>query len=77
MCMNLENSAWPESVYVPFAQNAPPFAMLAIRTPGDPLRFTKAVREQVRALDRDQPISHRSEPWTIWWKSRWASGVCW
>jgi putative ABC transport system permease protein len=53
----LENSTWPESVYVSLAQNAPPFAMLAIRTTGDPLRFTKAVREQVRAVDRDQPVT--------------------
>jgi predicted permease len=53
----LENSAWPESVYVSFAQNAPPFAMLAIRTTGDPLRYTRAVREQVHALDHDQPIA--------------------
>jgi putative ABC transport system permease protein len=53
----LENSTWPESVYVSFAQNAPPFATLAIRTPGDPLQFTKAVREQVLAIDRDQPIA--------------------
>jgi predicted permease len=53
----LENSAWPESVYVSLAQNAPPFAMLAIRTTGDPLRFTKAVREQVQELDHDQPIA--------------------
>jgi putative ABC transport system permease protein len=53
----LENGAWPESVYVSLAQNAPPFAMLAIRTLGDPLRFTKAVREQVQALDHDQPIT--------------------
>jgi putative ABC transport system permease protein len=53
----LENSSWPESVYTPIAQNAPPFAMLAIRTPGDPLLFTKAVREQVRALDPDQPVA--------------------
>jgi predicted permease len=53
----LENVAWPESLYVSFAQNAPPVAMVAIRTQGDPLGFTKAVREQVQALDRDQPIA--------------------
>jgi predicted permease len=53
----LENSTWPESVYVSLAQNAPPFATLAIRTMGDPLRFTKAVREQVRSVDRDQPVT--------------------
>jgi predicted permease len=54
---SLENSAWPETVYVCFAQNPLPSAMLAIRTDGDPLRFTSAVREQVRALDKDQGIS--------------------
>ncbi len=53
----LENVAWPESVYVSLAQNAPPVAMLAIRTQGNPLGFTKAIREQVQALDRDQPIA--------------------
>ncbi|MGA3029063.1 MAG: ABC transporter permease [Bryobacteraceae bacterium] len=54
---NIEKSVWPESVYVAFAQNPQPFAMLAIRTTGDPLRFTRAVREQVLALDRDQPVA--------------------
>jgi putative ABC transport system permease protein len=54
---SLEPGAWPESVYVSLAQNAPPYATLAIRTTGDPLRFTKAVREQVQALDRDQPVA--------------------
>jgi predicted permease len=51
---NIENSAWPESVYVAFAQNPQPFAVLAVRTTGDPLHFTRAVREQMLALDRDQ-----------------------
>jgi putative ABC transport system permease protein len=54
---NVDNSAWPESVYVPFAQGPLPTAMLAIRTQGDPIRFTTAVRKQVQALDRDQPIA--------------------
>ena len=54
---NLESNIWPGSVYTSFAQNPPSFAMLAIRTAGDPLRFTRAVREQVQAIDRDQPIS--------------------
>jgi predicted permease len=51
---NIENSAWPESVYVAFAQNPQPFAVLAVRTTGDPLHFTRGVREQMLALDRDQ-----------------------
>jgi predicted permease len=54
---NLENAGWHESVYVAFAQKPQPSAMLALRTEGDPLRFTNAVRERVRALDKDQAIS--------------------
>ena len=54
---NLEASAWPETVYVASAQNPLPFAMLAVRTESSPLRFAGAVREQVRALDKDQAIS--------------------
>jgi putative ABC transport system permease protein len=54
---NLEGNAWPGTVYVAFAQGAPQSAMFAVRTERDPLGFTRAVREQVRALDRDQPIA--------------------
>ena len=54
---NLENSAWPETVYVAFAQNPQPFAMLAVRTEGNPARFANVVREEVRGVDRDQPVS--------------------
>lgn len=54
---SLESSAWPETVYLCFAQNPQPSAMLAVRTDGDPLHFTSAMREQVRALGKDQAIS--------------------
>ncbi|MGH9584794.1 MAG: ABC transporter permease [Bryobacteraceae bacterium] len=54
---NLENSAWPDTVYVSFAQNPQAFAMLAVRTEASPLGFASAVREQVRALDKNQSIS--------------------
>jgi predicted permease len=54
---SLEGSTWPETVYVSFVQNPLPSAMLAVRTEGDPLRFTSAVRERLRALDKDQAIS--------------------
>ncbi len=53
----LETSAWPEAVYVAFAQNPQHSAVLAIRTAGDPLSLTRAVREQVQALDRDQSVA--------------------
>jgi putative ABC transport system permease protein len=54
---NLEYSAWPESMYVCFAQNPQPSALLAVRTESGPLRFTNEVREHVRTLDKDQAIS--------------------
>jgi predicted permease len=54
---NIENTAWPDTVYVAFAQNPQPFASLAIRTTGDPLLYTRAVREQVHELDPDQAAS--------------------
>ncbi len=54
---NLEDSSWPDSVYVAFAQNPPSFGMLAVRTAGPPLSFTGAIRAQVQAVDPDQPIS--------------------
>jgi putative ABC transport system permease protein len=55
---SLEGNLWPGTVYLPFAQQAPQAAMLAIRTKGDPLRFTRAVRELVHSLDRDEPITN-------------------
>ncbi|HZS57281.1 MAG TPA: ABC transporter permease, partial [Bryobacteraceae bacterium] len=54
----LENSAWPETVYVSFVQNPPAFGMIAVRTASSPLRFVGAVHEQVRALNKDQSISN-------------------
>jgi hypothetical protein len=32
-------------------------AMFAVRTEGDPLRFVKAVRAQLAAIDRDQALT--------------------
>ncbi len=53
----LEDATWPQTVYVSFAQAPQQSAMLAIRTAGDPLRFTRTIREQVRSLDREQPLA--------------------
>jgi ABC-type antimicrobial peptide transport system permease subunit len=44
-------------VYLPCAQKPPASAMLAVRTDGNPLSFANAVRAQVLAIDRDQPVS--------------------
>jgi predicted permease len=44
-------------VYLPCAQKPPPSVMLALRTDGNPLSFANAVRAQILAIDRDQPVS--------------------
>jgi len=44
-------------VFLPCAQKPPRSAMLAVRTNGDPLLLANAVRSQVLAMDRDQPVS--------------------
>jgi len=44
-------------VYLPCAQKPPRSAMLAVRTDGNPLSFANAVRAQILAIDRDQPVS--------------------
>jgi ABC-type antimicrobial peptide transport system permease subunit len=54
---NLENAAWPETVYVAFAQAPQPSALLAVRAEGDPHQMTSEVRRVVRSLDHDLAIS--------------------
>ncbi len=54
---SLENEGWPESVYLAFAQNAQPFAMVAVRTEGPAQGYARAVSERVRMVDRDQPVA--------------------
>jgi putative ABC transport system permease protein len=43
--------------YVPLTVHPPQLAYLAVRTAGDPPRFGNAVRTQLAAVDRDQPVS--------------------
>jgi predicted permease len=54
---NIENSVWPEGVYLCLAQGTPPTSMVVARTAGDPKHYVESVRRQVQALDRDQPVS--------------------
>jgi predicted permease len=54
---NLENKAWPETVYVAFAQSPQPSALLAVRGQGDPHRLTSEVRKVIQTIDRDLPLS--------------------
>jgi putative ABC transport system permease protein len=55
---SLRRAAGP-LVYAPLAQNAdnPVPMYLAVRTSGDPLALTGAIRSQVWAVDRDLPVS--------------------
>lgn len=54
---DLENSAWPMTVYVSFTQSPQSFGLIAVRTASSPAAFAGAIRKQVQALDRDQSVS--------------------
>jgi predicted permease len=43
-------------IYLPYLQNPSSIMNLVVRTPSDPLRWTNAVRGQVWAVDKDQPL---------------------
>ena len=45
------------AVFVPYTLVAPPQRVLALRTQAQPMLLLNAVREQVRAIDKDQPVS--------------------
>jgi putative ABC transport system permease protein len=45
------------AIYVPYTCVAPPGRVLAVRTRGNPMLLLNAVRRQVSALDKDQPVS--------------------
>jgi putative ABC transport system permease protein len=51
------DAAHTMQVYVPHAQYRNDQLTLVVRTASDPLSFTKAVREQVSALDKDLAVS--------------------
>lgn len=52
----LAEEAQPE-IYVPHQQVGMPNLSLVVRTAGDPLAVVSAVRNEVRALDKDQPVA--------------------
>ncbi|MGA8598639.1 MAG: FtsX-like permease family protein, partial [Bryobacteraceae bacterium] len=52
----LATDAGPE-FYVPSAMHPPQTAYLVVRTQGNALRFVSLVRNQVMAIDPDQPVS--------------------
>jgi putative ABC transport system permease protein len=53
----LDEEAKPE-IYFPMAQFPTPVMSLAVRASGDPMQMVAAVRGQVWAVDKDQPVSN-------------------
>jgi putative ABC transport system permease protein len=47
----------PPQVYEPFAQKPGPTIKVLVRASDNPLRFAETVRQEVRAIDKAQPIS--------------------
>src|SRR5258706_1028240 len=45
------------AVFVPYTLMAPPQRALAVRTTGEPTLLLNAVRNQLQAIDRDQPLA--------------------
>jgi predicted permease len=52
----LATNAVPE-FYIPCAVHPPQTAYLTLRTTGDPMSYANAIRKQVLAIDRSQPVS--------------------
>jgi len=53
----LDEDVTKESIYYLFDQASNPNVFLAARAQGDPLKIAPALREAVRAIDPDQPVS--------------------
>ena len=53
----LRNAPSP-AIFIPYTMVAPPGRTLAVRTQGDPMALLNAIRQQVREIDKDQPLSH-------------------
>jgi predicted permease len=54
--MNGPQNEEPEGFYRPVAQSDVQFMSIAVRTQGNPVEFTAALREEVMAVDADMPI---------------------
>lgn len=50
-------TATPPQVYEPFAQKPGPTIQVLLRARSNPMHFSEAVRQEVRAIDKAQPIS--------------------
>lgn len=54
---SLDGNVWPDTLYEPFLQNPQPSSIIALRTAGNPLSFTRSVQDLVQRLDQDQGIA--------------------
>jgi putative ABC transport system permease protein len=64
-----------DEIYVPYTQADSHFMVLAVRTAGDPLSIASAVREQIAALDQDQPVAHVQSFDEVRWQSLFTARV--
>jgi putative ABC transport system permease protein len=48
-------------LYLPYRQSGFPFMQVAVRTRGNPERYVNLVRDAVRSVDPDQPISNQAQ----------------
>ena len=55
----LRNPASPE-IFTHYLQNPITFMYVLVKASGDPTRFIPAIRQEVRNLDPDQPVGHRT-----------------
>jgi putative ABC transport system permease protein len=46
-----------EEIYIPQAQNPWFWAVLSVRTAGDPISMTQSVKAAVARIDKDQPLT--------------------
>jgi putative ABC transport system permease protein len=51
-----EDHANRDQIYLPYRQNPSSIMHLLVRTRSEPLRFAAAIRSQVYAVDKDQPV---------------------
>ncbi len=69
----------PGTYYFPASQDSPRTMTLAISTPGDPLALAPAVRQALRAIDPELPLTACAR-WTTGWARRLPTGArrcCW
>jgi predicted permease len=69
------NDLDPTLMYIPVQQRDARFLTIDIRTSGDPLQLTSAVRRAVRTIDSDLPIYNVYTAQGVWERETWFFSV--